>query len=275
MVPPVVIHVPHASTVVPAEVRDQFVLSDAELERELLLMTDRYVDELYALPAHEAVTVRHRVSRLVLDPERYEDDADEPMSRVGMGAVYTATHEDDPELQPLRRPLGGDERAALMAGYFRPHPARLERAVEDALRANGRCLVVDAHSYPAWPLPYEKRIWPDRDPGWKHRPAVCLGSDASHTPLWLQDAAYEAFAARTGSVCFNRPFAGTMVPLRYYGREKRVASIMVEVRRDQYMDEATGEKLPGFDDVAASVREAVRLLASAGGAAAGGAAARP
>ena len=183
-----------------------------------------------------------------------------------MGAVYTATHEGDPERQPLRRPLEAGERAALMAGYYRPHHARLERAVDDALRDHGRCLIVDAHSYPAWPLPYEKLIWPEGDPGWKHRPAVCLGSDAFHTPLWLQDAAYEAFAARFGSVCFNRPFAGTIVPLRYYGRDTRVASIMVEVRRDQYMDEETGEKLPGFDDVAASIQEAVRSLAASGSA---------
>ncbi len=77
--------------------RDQFVLGDAELERESLLMTDRYVDELFALPADEAVTVRHEVSRLVLDPERFERRRrTEPMERVGMGAVYHATHEGDP-----------------------------------------------------------------------------------------------------------------------------------------------------------------------------------
>jgi N-formylglutamate deformylase len=268
MSPALVQHVPHASTAVPADVRGQFVLSDAELERELLLMTDRYVDRLFALPADEAVTVRHDVSRLVLDPERFEDDADEPLARVGMGAVYTATHEGDPERRPLRRPLGDDEREALMAGHYRPHHARLEAAVEQALRAHGRCLIVDAHSYPAWPLPYEKLIWPPGNPGWKHRPAVCLGSDAGHTPLWLQDAAYEAFAARFDSVVFNRPFAGTIVPLRYYGRDTRVASIMVEVRRDQYIDEETGEKLPAFEDVAASFQEAVRSLAGSGGAAA-------
>ena len=264
MSPAIVLHIPHASTVIPAGVRDQFVLSDAELERELLLMTDRHVDELFTLPADEAVTVRHHLSRLVLDPERFEDDADEPMADVGMGAVYTATHEGDPGRQPLRRPLGDGEREALMTAYYRPHHARLERAVDDALREHAGCLIVDAHSYPDWPLPYEKRIWPASDPRWKHRPAICLGSDDDHTPLWLQDAAYEAFAARFGSICFNRPFPGTIVPVRYYRRDTRVASIMVEVRRDQYMDEATGQKLPGFDDVAASIREAIRSLAGSG-----------
>jgi len=265
MMPAVVLHVPHASTVVPADVRDQFALDDAELERELLLITDHFVDELFALPADEAATVRHEVSRLVLDPERFEDDADEPMAQVGMGAVYTATHLGDASGRPLRRPLGSDEREALLARHYRPHHARLERAVTEALRAHGRCLIVDAHSFPSRPLLYERRIWSESDPRWRHRPAVCLGSDASHTPLWLQAAAYDAFAARFGSVVFDRPFAGTLVPLRYYRRDARVASIMVEVRRDQYLDEASGEKSPAFDDVAAAIRAAVLEMTAASG----------
>jgi hypothetical protein len=32
--------------------------------------------------------------------------------------------------------------------------------------------------------------------------------------------------------------------------DPRVRSIMVEVRRDLFMDEATGEKLPGFAETA-------------------------
>jgi N-formylglutamate deformylase len=74
--PALLLHDPHSSTVIPAGVRDQFVLSDAELERELLLMTDRHVDELLTLPAAGAVTVRQGVSRLVCDPERFEGDED-------------------------------------------------------------------------------------------------------------------------------------------------------------------------------------------------------
>jgi N-formylglutamate amidohydrolase len=43
---PLLVHVPHSSTSVPAEYRADFVVSDAELESELLTMTDRYTDEL-------------------------------------------------------------------------------------------------------------------------------------------------------------------------------------------------------------------------------------
>jgi N-formylglutamate deformylase len=46
---------------------------------ELLHMTDGYVDELFALPAAEAVTVAYPVSRLVCDPERFEVDGESPI----------------------------------------------------------------------------------------------------------------------------------------------------------------------------------------------------
>jgi N-formylglutamate deformylase len=110
----IVIHVPHSSTVIPADVREQFVLSDAELGDELLHMTDWYVDELFALPAAEAVTVAYPVSRLVCDPERFENDEKEPMAARGMGVIYTATH----ELKQLRRQLQPAERERLLERYY-------------------------------------------------------------------------------------------------------------------------------------------------------------
>ena len=259
--PGLLLHDPHSSTVIPDGVRDQFVLGDAELELELLLMTDHYVDELFALPAAEAVAVRHGVSRLVCDPERFERDEDEEMAGIGMGVLYTRTHAGDPK-RPLRRELSSKERRALLDASYRPHHARLERATSDALRTHDRCLIVDTHSFPQRPLPYEKSIRPE-DLRWKHRPAICLGTDDFHTPLWLQAAAFDAFEARFGSVAFNTPFDGAIVPMRFCRRDARVCSIMVEVRRDQYMDEQTGEKLAGFDEVAALIQSAVREVAAA------------
>lgn len=183
-----------------------------------------------------------------------------------MGPVYTRTHDG----RPLRREVTAAERAALFELYDRHH-GRLTRAVRAALEANGWCLIVDAHSFPSRPLPYEEQSAPAGNARWKHRPAICLGSDTpgslparrSHTPAWLRAAAYDAFAARFASVAFDRPFAGSIVPLEFLGSDARVATIMVEVRRDQYMDEATGERLPAFEQVASDLRAAVGELAAA------------
>ena len=89
--PKIILHVPHSSAEIPADVRAQFLLDDDDLAAELRHMTDWYTDELFALPPDEAFTVRFPVSRLVVDPERFEDPKDEQMEAVGMGAVYAKT----------------------------------------------------------------------------------------------------------------------------------------------------------------------------------------
>jgi N-formylglutamate deformylase len=249
MTPALVIHVPHSSTVIPTEVRRRLVLSDDELARELLLMTDSYTDELFALPAGEALTVTYPVSRLVCDPERFEDDEMEVMAARGMGVIYTATH----DLGTLRAAPSGAEREALLEQFYRPHHARLTAAVAAALAADGECLLIDAHSFPSAPLPYE-------DDQRLERPAICLGTDPFHTPPELRAAALAAFAARFGPVAFDRPFTGALVPAAYYRRDASVRALMVEVRRDLYMDEATAAKLPDFAGVAERVRDAVGEL---------------
>jgi hypothetical protein len=72
---------------IPDDVRGTLVLSDAMLERELLRLTDRYTAELFALDPATTASVVFGVSRLVVDPERFTDDALEPIAGRGMGAA--------------------------------------------------------------------------------------------------------------------------------------------------------------------------------------------
>ncbi|GIX11983.1 MAG: hypothetical protein KatS3mg116_3693 [Elioraea sp.] len=70
---PIVLHIPHASRVIPAEERATFVLDDTALERELTAITDAWTDELVD-GWSERYTVQRviaPVSRLVCDVERF------------------------------------------------------------------------------------------------------------------------------------------------------------------------------------------------------------
>ncbi|MGA4862484.1 N-formylglutamate amidohydrolase [Streptomyces lavendulocolor] len=223
---PVILHVPHASRVIPADVRAGIVLDDRALEAELDHITDAWTDRIAAAAAG-AARVRpwrfvNRLSRLVVDPERFPDEREE-MLAVGMGAVYTRTTH-----REVLRPADADPRP-LIERYFHPYAEAMTAAVTERLDAVGRAVVVDVHSYPARALPYELH-------GDGPRPPVCLGTDAFHTSGALLDAARRAFAGFGGTEP-DTPFAGAYVPLRYYGRDARVGALMVEIRRDLYLDE--------------------------------------
>lgn len=241
-----VLHVPHSSRVVPAETRSAIVLSDGALSKELLLMTDAFTDELFRFDPRTARAIVFPVSRLVVDPERFLDDALEPMSERGMGVVYTKTSDGG----RLRERPSHEERLALVNAYYEPHRRRLEEAVNAALHRWGWCLVVDCHSFPSVPLPYE----PDQSP---ERPEICLGTDPFHTPAGLVSAAVDSFREAGLRIALNRPFSGALVPGAHYRQDSRVLGIMVEVNRSLYMDETSGERLPAFEPFAAALRSAV------------------
>ncbi|MEY3668288.1 MAG: hypothetical protein RL572_1828 [Pseudomonadota bacterium] len=243
----VVLHIPHDSTCIPSKVRDQFALSDAELDDEILKMTDHHTHDLFAKGVSSCQVVAAPVSRLVVDVERFEDDTLEPMSDVGMGVVYTQTH----DAETLRKPISQAQRQALLDDWYYPHHRQLANAVDQALRCHGHCLIIDCHSYPEKALPYESLQN-------ANRPDICIGTDDYHTPQKLTNWLINYFERASRSVSVNIPFAGALVPHRWYHLDKQVESVMIEVRRDTYMDENTQKRIPGvFDLVQQDIRGAI------------------
>lgn len=239
------IHVPHASREIPADVRAGIVLSDEALEFELDQMTDSFTDVLVARALAGAYeppeVIAAPVSRLVVDVERFPDER-EAMNAVGMGAVYTRTHEGG----ILRQEVD----PTLVGRYQEPHARAVSDAVADRLDAHEGALVIDVHSYPCLRLPYEMAE------AQAQRPEICLGVDEVHTPPKLVERAQAAFEGF--EIAINTPFAGAYVPLAYYGIDPRVHAIMIEIRRDTYMDETSMELNEGAERVVAALK---RLLA--------------
>lgn len=211
------------------------MLSDDELLAELVLMTDSFTDELFALAG--ATTLRFPISRLVVDVERFPDDAQEPMSEVGMGMIYTRTASG----RDLRRKLDPRERTSLVSLYESHHQV-LSREVKNELAKHGTALVVDCHSFPSHPLPC------DRDQT-VPRPDLCIGTDSFHTPKALAESTALNLKDMGYTVRLNRPYEGTLVPMEFLRKDRRVASIMVEINRGLYMDEMAGMKTSAFDSV--------------------------
>lgn len=250
---PLVLHVPHSGTAIPADARSSIVLDDAALQEELAHMTDAHTATL----AMEAARLSgaapwlfiNRLSRLVIDPERLPDEEEE-MAAIGMAAVYTATSH-----RTALRAADPARDAALRVKYADPYATAFTELVEQRLAATGQAVIIDEHSYPSRPLPYELHQG-------DARPAVCVGTDEVHTSEALLDVVLGALEG-IGSIALNQPFRGTYVPLRHYGRERRVQSVMVEIRRDTYMEEPGGNMHGGAEAVVAGLAEAVRALTPA------------
>ncbi|MFG2971050.1 N-formylglutamate amidohydrolase [Streptomyces sp. NPDC048288] len=239
---PVILHVPHSARTIPAAVRADIVLGDEALERELDHITDAHTAGLAEAAAGLAGVTPwrfvNRLSRLVVDPERFPDEREE-MLAVGMGAVYTRTT----HREVLRDASCAPE--PLVERYFRPYARAMTGTVAGRLAATGRAVVIDVHSYPSRALPYELHAAGPRPP-------VCLGTDAFHTPAELTAAAREAFA-ECGETGLDSPFGGTYVPLEFYGTDARVGALMVEIRRDLYMTEPGGPAGAGLQRAAAAL----------------------
>jgi N-formylglutamate amidohydrolase len=246
----VVLHVPHGSRAITAEARRSILLDDEALAIELDLMTDAHTGLIAASAAAAATRspwlLENQYSRLVVDPERFPDEREE-MRAVGMGAVYTCTSHG----QRLRH--DDDERdRALLARHYRPYAAGVSDLVDARLAATGRAVIVDLHSYPSRPLPYELHAGGPR-------PAICLGTDPFHTPPELIAAARAAFAD-FGDVELDTPFAGCYVPLKHYRRQPAVTGIMVEFRRDTYLDEPAGPPTGAIERVISALADLLGIL---------------
>jgi len=195
---PLIAHVPHAATHVPERVRRCIVLDDAELRGEIVRLTDWHVERLFSwVPALGGEVFASTLSRVAFDPERFRDDADEPMAAVGQGAIYTGTT----QLGKLAD-ITHEEREWRLVHWYDPYHEAFAARLAALLERFGRVLILDCHSFATVPLPSE----PDQRP---ERPDVCLGTDDFHTPSGLADG-LEARARAEGLVVGrDTPFAGT------------------------------------------------------------------
>lgn len=141
--PWIIFHIPHSSTYVPPDVRKSFLLNREQMQEEFVKMTDFWTLTLYGNGIPVDQIVASQVSRLVVDVERFSDDNKEVMSRIGMGVVYTKTH----DLKPLRGNVSFKEKQLLLSRFYLPHHQTLQDAIDDCLARYGKALVLDLHSF--------------------------------------------------------------------------------------------------------------------------------
>lgn len=138
-----ILHIPHASTRIPF--LDGYTVSRELLGEEMLKLTDWYTDEIF-LPG-KGIQLRADFSRIFCDVERFEDDSLEVMAKQGMGVLYEKLD----EVMEMRKVSPG-LRQRILNEYYYNHHRQFEKAIENALKKHGGCLIIDCHSYPDRPL---------------------------------------------------------------------------------------------------------------------------
>jgi N-formylglutamate amidohydrolase len=205
--PRVVIHVPHASTDLPDAYRAQFGISDEDLVAEIHDSADLLTDLLARASWPGAQIIKAEVSRVLLDVERYADDEQEEMSRVGRGVIYTHNRFG----QSLQRTISSRDRALLLDRFYYPHWQRLRKAAAGAV-------LIDLHTYPVAP-------WPIEPQAVAARPEIDLGTSPGLTPPSWTEALRDHFERQGFTVAENAPYAGVI-------DAGANAAIMIEIRRD-------------------------------------------
>jgi N-formylglutamate deformylase len=239
-----ILHIPHSSTSIP--LKDGYLVNDDVLQNEMLKLIDWHTEDLFDSDTSEKIEFGH--SRIFCDPERFADDALEPMAKLGMGVLYEKTDEN----QPMRL-VTPALREKILTAYYYPHHAALTQAVANQLKCNKKAIVLDCHSYPDKPLnrnSNQTRPLPDFN----------IGTDSYHTPEKLIDISVRFFEERGLSMEVDYPFSGALVPMEYYQKNKQVMGIMLEVNRKLYLKPDSSEKSENYHECKKIVQDYMELL---------------
>ncbi|MDX9720900.1 MAG: N-formylglutamate amidohydrolase [Myxococcota bacterium] len=230
---PILIDVPHAGELEPAEVTARCVAAYERRKRDFDLYVDRFWSQSPSLGATMMVA---RYSRYVLDLNRSAEDVDaasvqahpNPEGRFRRGLLWQVTAAGEPV---LAEPLSQAEYVQRVATYHQPYHAHLQASLE-AIRARfGYVVLIDAHSMPS----VGRDDHPD--PG-EHRADIVPGTNQGRScPASLTAACTEVFEEHGLSVRVDHPYKGGWIT-RHYGRpQDGIHALQIEVSRRVYMDE--------------------------------------
>ena len=134
------IHIPHASLHLPPDFWRDVAVDREVIEKNLHFMADYKVDELVRdIDCHKVIA---KYSRLYCDVERFQNDADEPMAKLGMGAVYTHL----PGGAQYRQ-VTPERREEIVRQAYEPYHAQLNKLSQKIVAQYGSCMMIDLHSY--------------------------------------------------------------------------------------------------------------------------------
>jgi N-formylglutamate amidohydrolase len=228
---------------------------------------DAFVDELYACgPANGATLIAARFPRSYIDPNRSLLDVDTSLldapwpgpaaatrkTQLGIGLIWRVLDTGEPI---YARKLTVEEVRRRITDYHQPYQKAVKEAI-DAIHAHfGSVWHVNCHSMPA-----VSSVISEEGPG-RPRPDFVLGDRDGSTC----DPGFTAFVAGLLSdmgydVKVNDPYKGVELVRAFSDPAAGRHSLQIEVNRKLYLNEATGQKTPGFARLARDIERMVKAI---------------
>ena len=239
-----ILHIPHSSDKIP--VKKGYLVDKIILDKEILKLTDWYTDDLFSF--ENSIVVKADFSRIFCDTERFSDDNLEIMAKFGMGVLYEKGDDGS-----IIREVNQGLREEILNGYYWDHHKKLNQAVDNQLKLNGKALIIDCHSFPS------KSLFRDIDQN-KNRPDFNIGTDSFHTPKYLIEISKDFFNKKGYTLGVDWPYSGSIVPLNHYQKTKNVESIMLEVNRALYLNEPGNEMSSNYLVIKETISEYLEII---------------
>ena len=150
-----------------------------------------------------------------------------------------------------------EEAHSRLQTYWYPYHDKLTALLDQSFRLFGESILIDCHSMPREAL----------DAGRKsgERPHVVIGDRfGAAASARLVDQIAAAFEGQGLRVARNAPFAGAYSTVAYGRPVRSQHAVQVEIDRSLYMNEATLEMLPEFDELQSKLLGAAFEIAALG-----------
>ncbi len=220
----ILINIPHSSIVLPDEFYKRLLISSEELEEELNLLTDLYTDKLLDDKTYNII--RAKYSRLYCDVERFANDDEEEMSKIGMGVVYTKTTSG----KNLTR-IDQDYKDKIIKEYYNKYHEKLYHKTKELLENYQKVIIIDLHSFSDEGT---KKVGKKK---LRETPDICLGYTEGFIDRKILNIVKDIFLKNGYTVEENYPFSGSIVPYEYYkNNNNRITSIMIEINKKVYLN---------------------------------------
>lgn len=220
-----IFHIPHSSKYIPEEYLDDYLVTREYLNLSNDIICDNDLDKM--VKKFNPNSIIFPYSRLFCDVERFDSD-DEVMNNIGMGVLYTHNH----DLVKIRENPNPE-----IKKYYYEHHKAFNKKVKKMLEENENVVIIDLHSYSKYALPYELNKSLDR-------PEICIGLNKNYNKDLLNNIINLAnnFNFKTS---INKPFSGSIIPSEFVD-DKRVSSLMLEIRKDLYSTKEGFLKVSNF-----------------------------